>query len=305
MIIADIFYYIIKNIGYLLVYSFFKEIKIIGQKNIPKKGPVILCGTHNSQYVDAVMMIAASKRPVNFLIAEKSTRHNILKYLVKFMNVVPVTRPIDKKKEGKGLIKLVDISSCTMKGEGTSFKAQMKMNDTIRIIIKNPILRLPEVFLFRVKEILDDETLKFAPNEELFETLKSSESLKKISETCLEIKYKFSILPKVNQRDVFKGTLDTLEQQKIIGIFPEGGSHDQTQLIEVKPGACIFAYKLFQEKGIECKVIPVGINYFGSHKFRSKVVINVGEPLDMDFKQEDRKDMLGNFITYWWTSYNR
>lgn len=32
-------------------------------------------------------------------------------------------------------------------------------------------------------------------------------------------------------------------KNEVIGIFPEGGSHDRTEMLPVKPGACIFIYE--------------------------------------------------------------
>jgi glycerol-3-phosphate O-acyltransferase/dihydroxyacetone phosphate acyltransferase len=276
-----------------MIYSFFKEIHIIGKENLPKKGPVILCGTHNSQYVDGMMLILTSKRPVNFLIAEKSTRHKLLKYFLKFMNVVPVTRAIDLKKSGKGKISLVNTKSLLLKGQDTQFSDQINPNDTLRVTIKVENRPLPYVFYFRVMEIVDQSTLKIKISEEDMISLNESKSLKKLNENEIELNAEYYILPKIDQKQVFKGTLDALNAQKVIGIFPEGGSHDQTKLIEIKPGACIFQYKYFEATGIKCPVIPVGLNYFGSHKFRSKVVINIGAPIKSDLREEDRSKMSG------------
>jgi hypothetical protein len=40
----------------------------------------------------------------------------------------------------------------------------------------------------------------------------------------------------------------------------------------------------------------VGLNYFGSHKFRSKVVINIGAPIKSDLKEEERSKMSGKIL---------
>ena len=281
-----------------MIYSFFKEIHIIGKENLPKKGPVILCGTHNSQYVDGMMLILTSKRPVNFLIAEKSTRHKLLKHFIKFMNVVPVTRAIDHKKLGQGTISIVNTQALILKGQNSQFKDQVNVNDTLRVTIKVENRQLPYVFYFRVSEIIDQTTLKIKISEEDLISLKESKSFLKKNENEIELNSGYYVLPKIDQKKVFQGTLDALNAGKVIGIFPEGGSHDQTKLIEIKPGACIFQYKYFEATGIKCPVIPVGLNYFGSHKFRSKVVINIGAPINSDLREEDRPKMSGmmNFL---------
>ena len=293
--ISNILYFIIRNIAELMIYSFFKEIHIIGEENLPKEGPVILCGTHNSQYVDGMMLILTSNRPVNFLIAEKSTRHKLLKHFVRFMNVVPVTRAIDHKKAGKGAIHVVNCSQGIIKGSGTQFQDQTKVTDTLRITVKLKEQKLPVVFYFKVLEVVDQSTIKISISPEDLASLKNNKLFKKLNENEIELNASFHILPKIDQKKVFQGTLDALNKDKVIGIFPEGGSHDQTKLIDIKPGAIIFQYKYFEATGKECPVIPVGLNYFGSHKFRSKVVINVGTPLNVQLKEEDRPKMSGRF----------
>ena len=38
---------------------------------MPTHGPVILVGNHANQFVDAMNLIGATKRPISFLIAKK------------------------------------------------------------------------------------------------------------------------------------------------------------------------------------------------------------------------------------------
>lgn len=291
--ISNILYFIVKNLAELMIYSFFKDIHVIGKENLPKEGPVILCGTHNSQYVDGMMLILTSKRPVNFLIAEKSTRHKLLKYFLKFLKVVPVTRAIDLKKKGKGRISLIQLKSGILKGQGSQFEEQVQPLDTLRVTVKGKGEKLPFVYFFQVLEVRDPETLLIKLTPEDANSIQQNRSFRKLNEDEVQLDAEFHVLPKVNQKKVFQGTLDALNAGKVIGIFPEGGSHDQTRLIDIKPGAVIFQYKYFEATGRVCPVVPVGLNYFGSHKFRSKVVVNVGTPLKVDLREADRPKMGG------------
>lgn len=295
--ISNILYFLIKNLTELMIYSFFREIHVIGKENLPKDGPVILCSTHNSQFVDGMMLIATCKRPVNFLIAEKSTRHKLLKYFLRFMNVVPVTRAIDHKKLGTGKIQLVNTESLLLKGRGTRFQDQIGLTDSIRVTVKVEQEPLPLVLMFKVDEVIDQETLRVKMSAEDLLSLRNKSALVKLNENEIELNVGFYILPKINQKKVFQGTLDALNGNKVIGIFPEGGSHDQTKLIDIKPGACIFQYKFFESTGRICPIIPVGINYFGSHKFRSKVVINIGSPVNSNLNKQSISKMTGKLLT--------
>ena len=64
-----------------------------------------------------------------------------------------------------------------------------------------------------------------------------------------------------------------------MGIFPEGGSHDRTTLLPLKAGACAFIWGAKEQFNKSPKLVCCGINYFGAHKFRSKVVINFSSSL--------------------------
>lgn len=76
----------------------------------------------------------------------------------------------------------------------------------------------------------------------------------------------------------------------MIGIFPEGGSHDRTELLPFKPGACIFAFELKKRFNKNVPLVPCSINYSNAHKFRSRVVIKIGKPLSFDFDESRKED---------------
>lgn len=64
----------------------------------------------------------------------------------------------------------------------------------------------------------------------------------------------------------------------VIGIFPEGGSHDRPELLPIKAGICIMALGAKEKYDIMPKIIAVGLNYYRPHRFRSKVVLEYGTP---------------------------
>ena len=54
-----------------LVNNFFKDITVLGAHNVPKRGPVILCGNHQNQYVDGSIVYFTSPRDARFMVAAK------------------------------------------------------------------------------------------------------------------------------------------------------------------------------------------------------------------------------------------
>ena len=71
----------------------YRNISIINASNVPKSGPVILCGNHANQFVDALMLISTCDREISFIIAAKSYRRNIIGHIARMVNAIPVERP--------------------------------------------------------------------------------------------------------------------------------------------------------------------------------------------------------------------
>jgi glycerol-3-phosphate O-acyltransferase/dihydroxyacetone phosphate acyltransferase len=42
---------------------------------------------------------------------------------------------------------------------------------------------------------------------------------------------------------VYSEVIKKLLNNEVLGIFPEGGSHDRTEMLPLKPGACIFVWE--------------------------------------------------------------
>ncbi len=72
----------------------------------------------------------------------------------------------------------------------------------------------------------------------------------------------------------------------VMGIFPEGKSHDAAQLALVRSGAARLALQAVAAAqasgagGPDVRVVPIGINYERKERFRTAVWIKVGRPID-------------------------
>jgi len=67
-----------------------------------------------------------------------------------------------------------------------------------------------------------------------------------------------------------------------VGIFPEGGSHDRTDLLPLKVGVALIAYSALEKDGINVPIVPVGLNYFRAHRWRGRAVVEYGRPIFVD-----------------------
>ena len=92
----------------------------------------------------------------------------------------------------------------------------------------------------------------------------------------------YHVLPRVAQDGMFSAVYDTLAAGKAVGIFPEGGSHDRSELLPLKPGFCLMALGAMAENpGLRVRVLPVGITYFNRHKLNSRCLVQYGRPVEV------------------------
>ncbi len=88
----------------------------------------------------------------------------------------------------------------------------------------------------------------------------------------------------------FEAATQALVDGRAITLFPEGKSHSEPMLAEIKTGAARIAFRAGR-RGAPPTVIPVGLTYEEKHRFRSRVFIDVGEPLQTsDFMPADGED---------------
>lgn len=86
----------------------------------------------------------------------------------------------------------------------------------------------------------------------------------------------------VDNSKAFDRLYEVLEQGNCMGIFPEGVSHVESQLTQLKTGAARIALAVTARGNSAVKIIPCGLNYIHRHRFRSQVLIEFGKPIDID-----------------------
>ena len=64
-----------------------------------------------------------------------------------------------------------------------------------------------------------------------------------------------------------------------MGIFPEGRSTDEMHLVKVRSGAARMALQAVEAGTTEVRIVPIGIAYQRKERFRSSVLVRVGEPI--------------------------
>lgn len=108
----------------------------------------------------------------------------------------------------------------------------------------------------------------------------------------------FNVIPVYRQKDVGQGSQPDntktfeectkyLKQGNALMIFPEGSSYNELRLRKIKTGTARIALSAESENNFKLgiKILPVGLYYSDPSRFRSKIYINIDEPIDVaDFE---------------------
>ncbi len=81
---------------------------------------------------------------------------------------------------------------------------------------------------------------------------------------------------------VFEAVHGALERGDAVGIFPEGLSHSEPSLAQLRTGAARIALGAAESQGIRFPIVPVGIVAPQKQTFRSRCVSLVGRPIGWD-----------------------
>ena len=86
---------------------------------------------------------------------------------------------------------------------------------------------------------------------------------------------------KVDNASTFARCHEVLQEGGSIGLFPEGISHNEPTLAPLKTGAARILLEAEERFGpLGTRVVPIGLSFDEKERFRSRVLVMVGEPID-------------------------
>ncbi|ESZ94690.1 hypothetical protein SBOR_4941 [Sclerotinia borealis F-4128] len=302
----------------ILVDLFFREVHPRGSWKVPRRGPVIfVAAPHANQFVDPLILMRTLRnechRRAAFLIAAKSMGRFIVGWFARKVGAVPVGRALDMVKPGSGKIYLPDPINdpLLIRGIGTKFDGKeiqvggllvlpsidgTAANTEIAEVISAEELRLKKPFRGR------NAMIQLTGREDVDEDGKFGDQSVKGTKGSFEGS-KYKTAPKVDQTQVYDAVFDRLRGGGAVGIFPEGGSHDRTELLPLKAGVAIMALgSLAANPDSGLQIVPCGMNYFHAHKFRSRAVIEFGNPIEVPkelvelYKSGDRRGAVSQLL---------
>jgi len=81
--------------------------------------------------------------------------------------------------------------------------------------------------------------------------------------------------------DTFRHAREILRAGGTVALFPEGRSHSEPRPLPLKTGAARIAlHAAVDDRAPSLRIVPVGIVYEDKARFRSRVVVRIGRPLD-------------------------
>lgn len=254
---------------------FFREIRSRGGFKVPKKDSLIfVAAPHANQFVDPIILMSqvkkASGRRISCLIAEKSHRRKFIGLVSRSQLSIPVKRAQDNLKLKKGTIKLDPENELHIIGEGTSF---------LKDCHPKGLLSLPKSLGTGPIDKVDSDTELYLKKPIKF----ASEKAEAEARLLLESGSIYKAAEKIDQSEVYAQVFEHLAHGHCIGVFSEGGSHDRPDLLPLKAGVALMALGAMDANpGLNVKIIPVGMNYFHPHKFRSRALVEFGDPIEID-----------------------
>lgn len=69
-------------------------------------------------------------------------------------------------------------------------------------------------------------------------------------------------------------------RRSFVAIFPEGATHDEPNLLELRAGAARL-FQLVRESGGDPALVPVGLHYERKHRFRSRALVAFHAPVEL------------------------
>jgi glycerol-3-phosphate O-acyltransferase / dihydroxyacetone phosphate acyltransferase len=270
------------------------------------------------QFVDPLILMRTLRtechRRAAFLIAAKSMDRWLIGWFARKVGAVPVGRALDMVKPGPGTIYFPDPidDPLLVRGVGTKF-------DDGKLVQIGGLLVLPSVngtaANAEIAEIISAEEIK------LKKPFKGKAAIRQMTgrgdvddngkftdQTVKGTKPGFEgstykVAPKVDQTQVYDAVFDRLSAGGAVGIFPEGGSHDRTELLPLKAGVAIMALgALAANPDCGLKIVPCGMNYFHAHKFRSRAVVEFGNPIEVPkelvelYKNGERREAVSQLL---------
>lgn len=193
-----------------------------------------------------------AQRRICFLIAEKSMRRKFIGWFARNVGALPVGRALDSTRPAEGMIYLPDpVNDPTLvRGVGTNFEGKdfqvgglVVLPSVNNTSASSEILEIHGPEELRLKKPFKGGVAirQVTGREDVNEDGQIMNGDGKIGPAEGFSGIKFKVAPKVDQSKVYDAVFEKLNDGGCVGIFPEGGSHDRSELLPLKGKANRYA----------------------------------------------------------------
>ncbi len=92
-----IWYHIVKIYIRTGLHFYFKEIRVVGTENIPKRGALLFVSNHKNALVDPLLIATTTTRNIHFLTRASAFKLKLVKLMLSTVNMLPIYRLRDGK----------------------------------------------------------------------------------------------------------------------------------------------------------------------------------------------------------------
>ena len=187
-----------------------------------------------------------SDRRIQFLIADKSMKRKFIGTMANLTGVVPVGRAMDMTKPAKGKVYLPNPINdpCLLRGVDTNFEDE-KFQIGGSIVLPKVDNKAATAEILEIKGPEEIRLKRGFKGGVAMQQLTGRNDMTKDGTFVTGAKDKkalaagyegtnFQVAPKLDQTEVYDAVHTVLHHGGSIGIFPEGGSHDRTDLLPLK-----------------------------------------------------------------------
>lgn len=258
-----------------------------GCYNVPPRGvpTILVCAPHANQFIDPTMVMIATRklygkhraRQACFVTAASSFKMKFVGLFARSMGSIPVPRVQDNLKDVDSKLEIYapdwENNPRLIKGRFLGVETSSRSPEFTKRFTVKSLIGLPNYLSnATIEEIVDDSTILLSSP---FKNDKDG-----LVKGMMLHGTNFKYAEKVDNTETFQSVFDHLHSLGCVGIFPEGGSHDRPSLLPIKAGVAIMALgAVAADPNMKVAVVPVGLHYFHRNKFRSRAVIEYGEPI--------------------------
>ena len=237
-------YSLLRLVSKVALRWYYREVAVTGIERIPRDRPVLLAVNHPNAMVDAIAVGTALDRPVTLTAKATLMENPLVAPIFRAVGIVPLRRARDERERLK-----------RERAEGARDPAPSGAESV-------------------AAESLGGGSVVLGGGPPMVATAAMRDSA-----TSAATATSAPADPRRNA-DAFRAILDVLERRGAVLIFPEGTSHSSPELAPLRTGLARMALEARDGRGLrELAIVPIGLVFEKKWEPRSRLLIEVGEPL--------------------------